>query len=307
MTRETKIGLLVGLAFIIVIGILFSDYLSSNNEPGAAPLKVAGDMLRSGLGEPGNDDVAPVLRAPAAITPSQPVVINAELNHHSAAQPPVRFVQPSLTDPAAPQGAAITPSAPLNQPLTIAERLRQAAEQQGEQLVPANTPPAANDANPPAAAQANGQKTAATGAKTTARTYQAEPGDTLGLIAQKAYGSGCKANREAIVAANPSLAQNRDLVVAGRTYIIPALATATAATPATPSQSQPSEKPSDEKTLIYVVQPHDTLWSIAMDQVGNAGAVAAIEDLNKVVLNGSDRVRPNMKLKLPERVTRNAE
>ena len=33
MTRETKIGLLVGLAFIIVIGILLSDHLTSSTEP----------------------------------------------------------------------------------------------------------------------------------------------------------------------------------------------------------------------------------------------------------------------------------
>ena len=33
MTRETKIGLLVGLAFIIVIGILLSDHIGSTTEP----------------------------------------------------------------------------------------------------------------------------------------------------------------------------------------------------------------------------------------------------------------------------------
>ena len=38
MTRETKIGLLVGLAFIIVIGILLSDHLTSSTEPPMATL-----------------------------------------------------------------------------------------------------------------------------------------------------------------------------------------------------------------------------------------------------------------------------
>ena len=33
MTRETKIGMLVGLAFIIVIGILLSDHMTSTTEP----------------------------------------------------------------------------------------------------------------------------------------------------------------------------------------------------------------------------------------------------------------------------------
>src|SRR5665213_2230663 len=33
MTRETKIGLLVGLAFIIVIGILLSDHINTTTDP----------------------------------------------------------------------------------------------------------------------------------------------------------------------------------------------------------------------------------------------------------------------------------
>ena len=33
MTRETKIGLLVGLAFIIMIGILLGDHISSSTDP----------------------------------------------------------------------------------------------------------------------------------------------------------------------------------------------------------------------------------------------------------------------------------
>ena len=38
MTRETKIGLLVGLAFIIVIGILLSDHFTSTTQPHQAAL-----------------------------------------------------------------------------------------------------------------------------------------------------------------------------------------------------------------------------------------------------------------------------
>ena len=53
MTRETKIGLLVGLAFIIVIGILLSDHLSSANDPPQAALGGAGDNVREGVTTPG--------------------------------------------------------------------------------------------------------------------------------------------------------------------------------------------------------------------------------------------------------------
>jgi len=284
MTRETKLGLLVGLAFVIMTGILLSNYLSSTNEPPGAALKIAGDTVRSGLGEPGNDDVAPMLRAPLTVAPSQPVVINAELNR-PVVQPPVRFVPPAAAASGPSHGNAITPTAPLNPSSNPLDRIRQAAAQQGEQLIPANgsnNTPINNHPTPQPAP-----------VKTSARTYQAQAGDSLGRIAQKMYGSGCKANRDAIVAANPSLEQNRDLIVAGRTYIIPALTTATPVAPPI------VEQPSPDKSVIYVVQPNDTLWSIATEQVGNASAVAAIEELNKATLNGSDQLRPNMKLKLP--------
>lgn len=38
MTRETKISLLIGLAFIIVIGMLLADYSSNSNQPPRVPL-----------------------------------------------------------------------------------------------------------------------------------------------------------------------------------------------------------------------------------------------------------------------------
>src|SRR5438309_1748288 len=50
MTRETKIGLLVGLAFIIVIGILLSDY--NRIETPTAPLFGDNRNLLKGVGTP---------------------------------------------------------------------------------------------------------------------------------------------------------------------------------------------------------------------------------------------------------------
>ena len=65
MTRETKIGLLVGLAFIIVIGILLSDHLTSSTEPPQAALANAGNNVRSGR-RPAPGQTAP---QPAPVTP----------------------------------------------------------------------------------------------------------------------------------------------------------------------------------------------------------------------------------------------
>src|SRR6266487_2696953 len=91
MTRETKIGLLVGLAFIIVIGILLSDHLTSTNEPAQAALVQAGPSVRQAVATPGGAvaAVAPVT-PPQQIAPQNPVPTREEL---TPPQPPVTVVQ----------------------------------------------------------------------------------------------------------------------------------------------------------------------------------------------------------------------
>ena len=59
MTRETKIGLLVGLAFIIVIGILLSDHLTSATEPQGAQLAQVAGNVRTGMTVPGGGGANP--------------------------------------------------------------------------------------------------------------------------------------------------------------------------------------------------------------------------------------------------------
>src|SRR5947209_3977693 len=93
MTRETKIGLLVGLAFIIVIGILLSDHLTSTNEPQQAALAQAGGNVRSGVTTPGSGNSNPPITAvpanPQPVTPTQTVPTKEELTPR---QPPVEIV-----------------------------------------------------------------------------------------------------------------------------------------------------------------------------------------------------------------------
>src|SRR5438477_143419 len=121
MTRETKIGLLVGLAFIIVIGILLSDHLTSTNEPQQAQL----------------------------------------------------------------------------------------AKTMGEELVPAGQ-----------GNQNNAKTASATALPAGAKQYKAEAGDSVSKLAAKFLGANTKANRDAIITANPSHQQNANMVIVGRTYVI---------------------------------------------------------------------------------------
>jgi nucleoid-associated protein YgaU len=133
-------------------------------------------------------------------------------------------------------------------------------------------------------------------------------------------GSSSKANRDAIVAANPSLQQNANMVIAGKTYIIPgSSASATTSTP-TPAPGTPpatptrisivADKPpvaSSEGGNTYTVKAGDSLTKIAVEQCGTAGAVPAIMDLNKDALKGGTTIRPNMKLRLPAKPVATAD
>src|SRR6185436_18120333 len=80
MTRETKIGLLVGLAFIIVIGILLSDHLTSSTEPPQAALANAGNNVRQAVTTPGQPGPTPApVTPPSNTAPQNTVPTTSEL------------------------------------------------------------------------------------------------------------------------------------------------------------------------------------------------------------------------------------
>jgi nucleoid-associated protein YgaU len=149
------------------------------------------------------------------------------------------------------------------------------------------------------------------------REYKAQPGDSLSKLASKYLGSASKANRDAIIRANPSLQQNPDKIVAGRTYFLPAPATAIPdtvasasatpqaadnASPPTPVAAAPASAPAPapDNFTWYTVKENDNLWKIASEQLGSGNAWTQIRDLNQDVLKGQDRLSPNMLIKLPK-------
>jgi nucleoid-associated protein YgaU len=345
MTRETKIGLLVGLAFIIVIGILLSDHLTSATEPQQAQLAQVAGNVRNGVAVPGGANVQPPItqvQPPADVTPQQPVMTKEELtprqppveivkiggpaNPPTAQHQPQQPVQPEKTEPAKPQAPAnaeppITvvdtkPLDPSKNPLArVAEAFKEEIVQVGGDAAPKSEPTKPTIA---AAALPPG-----------ARHYKAAAGDSLSRMASRFLGSDTKANRDAILAVNPTLQKNPDIIVLGRTYVIPAAPTASVAPaplPSTSTQVPPVVPPPVPAPIeiaqqpvppvpapivppvtpapapgesFYVVKPGDSLTKIAVEQLGTASAVPALMDLNKDALKGTDRIRPNMKLRLP--------
>ena len=322
MTRETKIGLLVGLAFIIVIGILLSDHLTSSTEPPSATMSQAGSIVRSavntpaGTQQPMQEVSAPVVQTnqpvraaqdfqprpqPVKIvevnTPPQnePVTITSP-NTNPVSQEVAHKETVSKPDASAPDRVA--QNVPTYQPVVIPQtrstdpviaRLNAEAQKVGEAIVPVF----GSAAQPPAVALSK---------------YRAESGDSLSKIAAKVYGNNSKATMAAIVEANPSLRENPNLVIEGRTYNVPQLTNKPGAsapdfsTPVATVQAKPQlaqQQSMSEAGASYVVEEGDNLTRIAQDQCGTAEALAAIKELNRDLLKGGDVIRPGMKLRLP--------
>jgi len=304
MTRETKIGLLVGLAFIIVIGILLSDY--NRIETPNAPLYQVREDVNKGVVTPGSHTPTQttIVYPPKPVTPHQPVPTQEDLQPHPNMQDEVvisgNSSAPIRSDDSS-RGVVVGPgngAADIRTTSTgtVPSSLQQQAKDKGLEIVPVTSGKETPSASKPSPAVAGKQ-------------YTAEPGDTVSKMAGRFMGGNTKANRDAIVAANPSLQKNINNVIVGHTYVIPGASTA-AATPQVTSKTPqpvavvpvaqaPVNQPQATPTHWYTVKENDSLWRIAQEQLGDGNAVAAIKELNKDVLKGGDGIRPNMRLRLP--------
>ena len=97
MTRETKIGLLIGLLFIIVIGVLLSDHLTNANNPQPASLVSVGEQALRATQTPGGAEKyvgQPV--PPADVTPHTTVLTSADMQPK---QPPQTDVAVGVGSP----------------------------------------------------------------------------------------------------------------------------------------------------------------------------------------------------------------
>lgn len=341
MTRETKIGLLVGLAFIIVIGILLSDHMTSATEPPKAPLSTAGNNVRESVITPASPQgtsaaVALGAAGQSAVTPSQPVMTGGDLSQPAAPivqvgpgqpstispvvvqqQPPVVVQAPVHTGVQTPAGAGVQAGAPpvfvgpqAVRP-SVRHALEQAASRVGEEIVPLGERVAAAQAAARPQPVPMGQL----------REYKAVSGDSLSRLAARFMGSASKANVEAIVRVNPTLQQNPDRIVEGRTYVIPPMPVPVAdATPSAPAAAAPAPAPAapaapretvarasepqahrSENFSWYTVKENENLWKIASEHLGSGNAWTQIRDLNQDILKGENQVRSNTRIRIPNK------
>jgi nucleoid-associated protein YgaU len=301
MTRETKIGLLVGLAFIIVIGILLSDHLTSSTEPPPAVLTSAAGTVRGAIASPGSatagGNYPPVANVSApSVTPQQTVPTASDL------KPPVQIVAigPSTTTP---QTIIANSQQPVADPRVMIGPAEQASgqqptaeatsgqsattpptDQQSASQPPTNAvasanaaPNGSNDQDLANIAAAHGEPLVSPDGKplapgrfgaptTTARQYVAQDGDSLSKMAGRFLGANTKANRDAIVRLNPSLKTNPDMIIVGKAYRIPTPAAVPAPAPQTSPDapavvSAPTPAPRTT-TADSTTNDHGDIWYV---------------------------------------------
>ena len=321
MTRENKIGLLVGLAFLLVVGILLSEHITGATDRPAAPLADAGHGIRTGMGAPGAGADEPA-RLPEPSTPiptaqdltPRPAQTPAPAAQPAAPTPPsvqVTVVAPGGQAPANPVTHVVvqdggTPPATVVSPIALKnptdpfanDPIAKVAAEHGEAVVPAgNHPGTQADAGP-----AN---------TTAAREVQAQSGDTLSRLAARLPGGNSKSNRDAIVQLNPVLQKDPNHVLSGHKYLVPGTPTAavtktTVTTTTTVQKSVAPATPAADKSAladagdrVYVVKSGDTLSKIASTELGSKAQVATLKAMNADVLKGGDVIKVDMKLKLP--------
>lgn len=284
ITRDAKIGLLVVLAFCLIVGILLSEQFTTIDAPKQASLAAAGDSVRQATKTP----VAPVATEQVVINadpkPSAPLVTRdvldqpaptakVELGQAANGEMTVIRVESApnavagAVQVSAPAGGttpsvfdhAITPPAVATEtPKPAAHPLAPLAAANGLELVPvdpkAQTSPKSAAVDLKLAAKPT-ESLAPAASNAKVREYVAGAGDTLNKIAGRMLGANTPANRQAIIDLNPSLQKNPERIVSGAKYLIPADAWAAAlGGPAEPAKVEAKTpvakvdgKPSDAK------------------------------------------------------------
>jgi nucleoid-associated protein YgaU len=328
MTRETKVGLIVGLAFIVVFAVILSH---KGNQPRAAGASDLGPLVDTSAGA---DGTGPSARVPTGSSGDQ----RADEDSVRPATPtesgtPTRLTNSVATGSRVPLPAApvVEPDAesretePLPEPLNawlggVADST--AGADDGVRVTRVAPPVAVTPATPPAAkptppAPAPAETVPdADAIKPADREYVAQSGDTLTKIARRMYGAADPQIIDAILAANRNTLPDADTLRVDDKLVLPDLPAdqfeaadfPPHAAPAKPETAAPDTGASGERLATadasgryrwYTVKAKDTLGEIAQRELGTCRRWKEIHELNKDAFPDPARLPAGVKIKLP--------
>jgi nucleoid-associated protein YgaU len=343
MTADAKIGLLLGLVFIFIIAFIINGLPSFWSHPSTANATpaVSKSTDSPGLAQDARQKLDWQKQLGQMTTPTAPPLNTTPVSETQVTTPTVAkdVTTPSLTPPV---DQPLTPvSTTLDQSIQkLVSMQTGSASEAMDTSVPSDksssVAPLITKENPTQASEvAKSEKTtpaptpAAVAKKDAVKEYVVQPGEDLGSIAKKVYGSVGK-NPELISAYNHL--SSKDVIAVGQKLKIPPAPTpATTVSAPKPASvmpgshfeavsgisnrpqvtkavevSQSTEKsagtpvtPAQADGRSYVVQSDDTLWKIAAKQLGSGARYEEIVKLNG--LKNKDNVTPGTRLKLPSK------
>ncbi len=332
MARETKIGLLVGMGFIVCFAIILSkrggDHPSSSGRSYPTLTTASQPPMTPGTTEQrvrsfGRNPRMEPDRGTLPLPPEQPAPGSIALETLSQSEPEetIDDTERSLSGLLAGiRAESDEPIMPQIAPVPVLKRpteRKPAAE--GNHILAAR-PPLPFEANAPEAAEA---AEAPVPPPVPTRSYVVEKGDTLTRIAQKCYGTSTKDIVDAVFEANRRTLSAPDRLVIGQTLQLPErIGTVSAgSTPPKPpaeatgrtSEKAPEVKakpenlkkvdpPAREKGFRwYEVRKGDRYESIAKRELGDARRWKEVYELNRNVFPKASDIRWGVRIKLPEK------
>ncbi len=287
MTRDAKIGLLLGLVFIFIIAFIINGLPSLGRGDGNELTRnMARPQRNPGIGT----DAKQVTQR--TITPVRPTQPPAEPEPAAAQSQPAQAPAGQIRFQTQLPGPLTTTSQPAEPVIAVAQTNAPQVV-----LTPAAQQAAINARPQPARAH----------------IYTVQDGDSLASIAKQFYGEELgnkKANIEMIFKANRKILKSPDNIYVGQKLIIPPLSRSVQDNPQNvlttknfrPVESigtrheSPAIKITD-KTRYYTVKEGDNLWKIASEQLGDGNRYPELAKLNK--LEDEDFLVVGARLKLP--------
>lgn len=300
MSKEAKVGLLLGLAFIVGIAVVLRGVNENGQDLKDESLTISQVDTSVGTAaqsEPENFSVVVSRFAPGPVeameiaAPGEPasprgseaVVLAGER------EVPVGYAIPLRPEQTQPPSAQHAPRYVQDLPGSPRPRGSIAAVARALDNISARLQtPSATIVSPPPAIR-----------------YTVREGDDLSKVALRVYGpvEGRRwVNVERIYKANRSRLASMDEIRPGQKLQIPSLPSGTTGSSAAVGtenhEPQSAQRPAEATT--YVVKDGDSLWLIAEKQLGNGGRFAEIARLNSKLLGDEDQITPGMQLCLPK-------